>query len=139
MRTSRGFALWKLVLAAIAVSAPLIASAQLLQKDWTKTVRRDRETRLYTFSVFQNSGTFCTDYGIPGLTVTSPPQNGTARIAQTEATPKGCPNAIKANGVFYQPNPGFTGSDVFTVEATPQGRVEADSSAKTNIFHVTVK
>jgi hypothetical protein len=115
------------------------AFCQYAQKQWNKTVAQNKETLLLTSSRFENSGAFCVSRGIPTLTLSVPPRNGTVRIGEADATPKGCPNAIKANGIFYRPNPGFTGSDAFTVDALPQGLVAWDTSAATNVFNVTVK
>lgn len=138
MRRSQTIGLGAIALAAI-VSSALCASAQQMEKQWRKTVRGDKETLLYTVTRFENSGSFCVNRGIPTLTLSVPPQNGTVRIGEAEATPKGCPNAVKANGIFYRSNPGFAGTDTFTVDAVPQGLVAWDNSAAKNIFTVTVK
>lgn len=127
-----------LALGALALS-PGTAFCQYAQKQWNKTVAQNKETLLFTSTRFENSGAFCVSRGIPTLTLSVPPRNGTARIGETDATPKGCPNAIRVNGVFYRPNPGFIGADTFTVDAAPQGLVAWDTSAAKNVFNVTVK
>lgn len=138
MKTTTAAMLCILTLGTLALS-PGPAFSQYAQKEWNKTVAQNKETRLFTFTRFENSGAFCVNRGIPTLTLSLPPRNGTVRIGETEATPKGCPNAIKANGIFYRPNPGFTGTDSFTVDAAPQGLVAWDTSAAKNVFNVTVK
>ena len=138
MKATTALMLSILALGALALP-PGTAFCQYASKQWTKTVTQNKETLLFTSTRFENSGAFCVSRGIPTLTLSVPPRNGTVRIGEAEATPKGCPNAIKVNGVFYRPNPGFAGTDSFTVEASPQGLVAWDTSAATNLFNVTVK
>jgi hypothetical protein len=138
MRVSGGVAPIALAMIVAATCFPGAVRAQT-PKTWNEHARRDRETRLMVFYVYDTmSPTLCRNSGRPTLTLVEPPRNGSARFEETDYTPQGCPNPIKATGVFYRPNPGFTGTDRFTAVKGPQGKV-LEIYEGTNVFSVTVK
>jgi hypothetical protein len=124
-------------LALPAVGGPLLAQTP---KQWNERAASGRESPIFYFYAYQGiSASLCTGFGLPPVKLVEPPQNGAARIAETDFIPKGCPNPIKATGIFYRPNPGFVGTDRFTVEKGPQGGIAYGSYEGTNVFNVTVK
>lgn len=139
MRPSTRIVVVGFAFTAVSISCAWSAWAQAPVKTWNEVVRRDRETRIVVFFNYDTmSATLCRNFGLPPLTMIDPPHNGTARIDETDYTPKGCPNPIKATGVFYRPNPGFIGKDRFTAEKGPQGGVQ-ETAEGLNAFEVTVK
>lgn len=139
MRPSIRIAAAGFAFAVVSISCTWSAWAQAPVKTWNEVAHRDRETRVVVFYVYDTiSPTLCRNFGRPPLTLIDPPQNGTVRIDETDFTPKGCPNPIKATGVFYRPNPGFAGKDRFTAEKGPQGRVD-ETAEGLHVFEVTVK
>jgi hypothetical protein len=129
----------------ILLSGTLVFSAGSLalgqaSKEAHHTVIKDQETRVLYYYDFQNDGAFCRSTGFPALTIVVPPRNGTARVGETDATPAGCHNTIKANGVFYRPNPGFIGTDTLTVDKPVEGgHLQFGGDAVRNVVTLTVK
>jgi len=105
----------------VLAASPLFAqSAQSVKR----TVKKDTETMVivHSNSFKPNSGMLnCVQGGDVTIEITKPPKNG--KVALKPATEKSpnCTNELKGTGIFYTPNPGFTGTDTFSYNRTDQG------------------
>ena len=84
------------------------------------SVLRDTETMVASASRWRyregEAQVQCTPNGIPALELASPPKHGTVRFVDTDlGIPKGsgCINSVYGKAVFYRPDPGYVGKDLF--------------------------
>jgi hypothetical protein len=83
-----------------------------------------RETRL---AIIGNVSKECAPGARPEVKVVRPPKNGTLAIRSGKTKPGSlarCPNLeVPAEGIFYTPNPSFSGADEIVYSVTrPDGR-----------------
>ena len=138
MRIRRLMIVTSALLAVTGLNQTEEAWSQGVQHQRAATVPRDTETRVNVHDNYTNSGAFCVANGVPTLSLTVPPKNGTVRFAPTKVKHTDCPNETDAVGVFYRPNPGFVGQDQVVYEKPPQGKGAAGNEG-TNIVNITVK
>ena len=121
------FATASLVL--VLASSPLVAqSAQALKR----TVKPGSETMVvvHSNSYKQSSGMLnCTQGGPVTIEITVPPKNGKLALKPAKEKSANCTNELQGTGIFYTPNPGFTGTDTFSYNRTDQGVREVQKAS----------
>ena len=89
-----------------------------------RTVKKDTETMVAVHSnAFKPNATqlTCNQGGDVKIEITAPPKNGTVTMKPAKEKPANCTNELQGTGVFYKPNPGFTGNDTFSYIRTDSG------------------
>lgn len=86
----------------------------------------------------------CETRTLPTVEVVSPPQHGTVAVRATPVMAE-CGKTIQATGVFYTPNPGFTGADRLSYNRLPDaskrhpGRNDNTPSSGVHTINVEVR
>src|SRR5258707_14867304 len=98
----------------VLAASPLFGqSAQTIKR----TVKKDTETMVivHSNSFKPSSGTLnCVQGGPVTIEITSPPKNGAISLRPATEKNPNCTNELQGTGIFYKPNPGFTGTDTFS-------------------------
>ena len=104
----------------LAASPSFAQSAQGVKR----TVKKDTETMVivHSNSFKPNSGMLnCVQGGDVTIEITKPPTNGKLALRTAKEKSQNCTNELQGTGIFYTPNPGFTGTDTFSYNRTDQG------------------
>jgi hypothetical protein len=105
----------------VLAASPLFGqSAQTIKR----TVKKDAETMVivHSNSFKPNSGMLnCVQGGPVTIEITNPPKNGKLALKPAKEKNQNCTNELEGTGIFYTPNPGFTGTDTFSYNRTDQG------------------
>ena len=110
-----------------------------------RTVKKDTETMVAVHSnAFKPNATQlnCNQGGDVKIEITSPPKNGTVSMKPAKEKPANCTNELQGTGVFYKPNPGFTGNDTFSYIRTDSGMREVSKAGGpqgARVVNVTVQ
>jgi hypothetical protein len=137
----------KITFTAAVITLLLAAPALFAQSNQTlkKTVKKDTETMInvHVNAFKPSSGQLnCNQGGTVVLDVVTPPKNGKVTTRPTKAKDKDCTNELMGTGIYYTPNPGFTGTDTFTYSRTDQGMREttkAGGPQGTRVVTIEVK
>ena len=70
----------------------------------------------------------CTQGGPVTIDITTQPKNGKLTLKPAKEKNQNCTNELEGTGIFYKPNPGFTGSDTFSYVRTDQGVREVEKA-----------
>jgi len=106
-----------------------------------RVVRAGVETVVATHGNWDGN---CETRTLPTVEVVSPPQHGTVSVRATPTMAE-CGKTIQATGVFYTPNPGFTGSDRLSYNRLPDaskrhpGRSDNTQNAGVHTVNVEVR
>ncbi len=110
-----------------------------------RTVKKDTETMVVVHSnAFKPNATQlnCNQGGDVKIEITSPPRNGMVSTKPAKEKPANCTNELQGTGVFYKPNPGFTGTDTFSYIRTDSGMREVSKAGGpqgTRVVTITVQ
>ena len=111
----------------ILAASPLLAQSTAIKR----TVKKDTETMVIVHSnAFKsNASSFSCTQGSPvTIEITAQPKNGKLTLKPAKEKNQNCTNELEGMGIFYQPNPGFTGTDTFSYMRTDKGVREVDKA-----------
>ncbi len=117
-----------LVTAAIVL---LLAAPSLQAQTIKRTVPKNTETLIVAHAngFKPNASQFnCNQGGDVKIEITAQPKNGTLSLKPAKDKPANCTNELQGTGVYYKPNPGFTGSDTFSYIRTDSGMREVSKA-----------
>lgn len=123
----------KIIFSAATITLLLAAPTLFAQSTETlkKTVKKDTETLINVHvNAFKpnTSQLNCNQGGTVVLEVVTPPKNGKVTTRPAKAKDKNCTNDLVGTGIYYTPNPGFTGPDAFTYNRTDQNMREVSKA-----------